>query len=107
MRDYSNMPVLDWNSEHAPEKAKAQILRQEPVILQMPKDCEFLLHGDDYDCRVEEENGILYNCNGNKALQYLASQNQLPGLESIAEACAESSSQVDIDSDNKRIIVHD
>ena len=38
MRDYDNMPVLDWRDDKAPQKAKAQILRQEPVVLQMPDD---------------------------------------------------------------------
>ncbi len=36
MRDYDNMPILDWNAAKAPQLAKAQILHREPVILQMP-----------------------------------------------------------------------
>jgi hypothetical protein len=107
MRDYSNIPSLNWESEHAAEKAKAQILHQEPVILQMPDNFDFSLHSDDYECQVREEQGIIYNCDGGEILNHLAELNDAPELRMVAEACIESSSQVDIDSAQHRIIVHD
>jgi hypothetical protein len=107
MRDYNNMPTLNWESEHAAEKAKAQILHQEPVILQMPDSFDLSLHSDDYDCLLQEEHGILYNCNGGDILNHLAELNGVPELKIIADACIESSSQVDVDSEQHRIIVHD
>lgn len=107
MRDYSNIPVMDWNEDKAPKRAKAQILHQEPVILQMPDDFDTSLDGEDFDCRIEENGNILLECNGSEIVQHLAAKNHLPGLETIAEACFQSSSQVDIDTDKKRIIVHD
>ena len=36
MRDYNNMPVLDWSGENVPIKAKTRIMHEEPVTLQMP-----------------------------------------------------------------------
>ncbi len=107
MHDYDNMPVLDWRNDKAPQKAKAQILHQEPVILQMPDDFDASVDGDQFGCKRQQNNGILYDCEGGKILQHLATQNHLPALNNIAEACIESSSQVDIDSTQKRIIVHD
>lgn len=107
MRDYDNMPVLDWNEDKAPLKAKAQILHQEPVIIQMPDNFDTALDGQQFGCRVEEDDGSLQDCEGNTLLQQLAAQNSLPSLNIIAEACYKSSSQVDIDRHRKRIIVHD
>jgi len=107
MRDYSNIPVMDWNEDKAPERAQAQILHQEPVILQMPVDFDTSLNGEDFECRIEEDRKILLECDGSKVVQHLAAKNHLPGLDVIAEACFQSSSQVDIDTDKKRIIVHD
>jgi hypothetical protein len=107
MRDYDNMPVLDWRDEKAPIKAKAQILHQEPVILQMPDDFDASVDGDQFGCKLQQDTGILYDCEGGKILQQLATQSRLPALNTIAEACIKSSSQVDIDSKRRRIIVHD
>lgn len=107
MRDYSNIPLLDWTDDRTPSRARAQILHQEPAILQMPDTFDALLDNDDYGCILHEETGILYNCDGGRLLYRLAQQNQLPGLYHIAEACSESSSQVDIDRSSKRLIVHD
>jgi hypothetical protein len=107
MRDYDNMPVLDWRDDKAPQKAKAQILRQEPVVLQMPDDFDAaLVDGEEFDCELHKETGILHDCGG-RVLSRLAEQNQLPSLNIVAEACIESSSRVDIDSARKRLIVHD
>lgn len=107
MRDYDNMPVLSWEEDEAPSKAKAQILHQEPVVLQMPEDFSAAVDGDQFDCKLDDDSGILHDCEGGRLLQWLATQNQLPGLNTVAEACIVSSSRVDIDSMHKRIIVHD
>ena len=107
MRDYDNMPVLNWRDEKAPQKAKAQILHQEPMILQMPNDFDASVDGDQFGCKRQEDTGVLYDCEGDKILQQLAAQNRLPTLNTVAEACIESSSQVDLDDFHKRIIVHD
>lgn len=107
MRDYDNMPVLDWSEAKAPQKAKAQILHQEPIILQMPDDFDTSLDAEEFGCKLEADNGIFYNCDGNRILQQLAEQNNLLTLNTIAEACVRSGSQVDLDNNRKRIIVHD
>lgn len=107
MRDYGNMPVLDWAVDNAPLKAKAQIMHEEPVILQMPETFDASLHGEAFAGKLHEETGIMYDCDGSKALGWLATRNQEPDLNIIAEACAYSSSLVDIDGARKRLIVHD
>lgn len=107
MRDYDNMPVINWNQQQAVHKARAQILHQEPVIIQMPDSFDPSLDGEIFGCELQGDNGIFYNCEGGKTLQRLAEQNALDELKLIAEACVESGSQVDIDRDGQRIIVHD
>lgn len=107
MRDYGNMPVLDWSEAKAPQKAKAQILHQEPVILQMPDDFNTDLDAEKFGCKRQGNDGMLYDCDGGKVLDHLAGKNALAGLDIVANACAKSSSQVDIDSARSRIIVHD
>jgi len=107
MRDYGNMPLLHWTDDKTALRAKAQILHQEPVILQMPDTFDASLDNDDYGCILHEETGILYNCDGGRLLHRLAQQNQLPDLNLVADACTASNSQVDIDRARKRLIVHD
>lgn len=107
MRDYDNMPVLDWRDTNTAHKAKAQILHQEPVILQMPEDFDTALAAESIDCELQMDTGILVNCDGGEMLTQLAERNQLPELALVAEACVKSNSQVDIDTARKRLIVHD
>ena len=106
MRDYENIPILDWTENNTVINAKAKILLQEPVILQMPDEFDTSADGNKFGCKLQEDTGILRDCDGGKILQQLASQNQLTTLITIAEACVESSSQVDIDGSRKLIIVH-
>lgn len=107
MRDYGNMPVLDWTADKTPLKAKAQIMHEEPVILQMPITFDASLSGEEFAGKLHQETGILYDCDGSRALSWLADQNHEPDLNIIAEACAYSSSLVDIDGARMRLIVHD
>jgi hypothetical protein len=107
MREYDNMPVLDWTAENSALKAKAQILHQEPVILLMPESFDCAIDGAKFHCQQHEDPGILVNCDGGAVLNWLADCNNTPTLRTIAEACIESSSQVDIDVVGNRIIVHD
>ena len=107
MRDYANMPVLDWNEEQAALRAKAQILHQEPVILQMPDDFDPSLGDTEFHCSLDVDTGILHDCPGGEVLIHLARTNRLKDLNMLAEACVESSSQVDVDPEHKRLIVHD
>lgn len=107
MRDYSNMPVLNWDTEKAPLKAKAQIMHEEPVILQMPDTFDATLDAGEFVCKRHEKTGILYNCEATGALGWLATRNHEPGLNIVADACAHSGSLLDIDSRRKRLIVHD
>ena len=107
MRDYSNMPVLDWSGENAPIKAKTQIMHEEPVILQMPDTFDVSLNGERFSGKLITENGIQFNCDGFRVLVWLANQNREPDLAMIADACAYSSSLVDVDGARNRLIVHD
>lgn len=107
MKDYDNMPVLDWGDAKAPQKARAQIIHQEPVILNMPLSFDTSVNGADFGCKLDKETGILYNCDGGKLLNTLASLNELAYLDIVAEACIESNSQVDVDGARHRLIVHD
>ncbi len=106
MRDYDNMPVINWADEHASLKATAQILHQEPVVLQMPDSFDATLEPNDFGCSIED-NGFFSNCDGAKVLDRLSALNDLPTLKMVAEACFSSRSQVDIDPAGKRLIVHD
>jgi len=107
MHSYVNAPKLKWGSSDTSLKARAQILHKEPVILKMPASFDDTVNPQDYDCELDKESEMLVNCNGGPLLNRLATQNKLPELNEIAEACKQSSSQVDIDSEHKEIIVHD
>jgi hypothetical protein len=73
----------------------------------MPDSFDASLDGDAFGCKLQASSGILYTCDSGKVVRQLAIQNHLPELDLVASPCARSSSQVDIDSARKRLIVHD
>lgn len=107
MFDYSNIPVMTWDENAVPLKAKAQILHQEPVILQMPSSFRISLEASDFGCKLDPESGILTNCDGGKLLRQAAKQSNLDGLKVVADACEQSRSRADLDQKKLRIIIHD
>lgn len=106
-RHYSNMAELDLNEPNSINKAKTQILHQEPVILNLPKDFNMNLNWQEYNCLWDKVADTHYNCDAGKALKELAKNNQIMELNELSSACIESSSQLDIDCRNHRLIFHD
>ena len=107
MRDHGNMPALDWRISKPPFKAKALIVHEEPVILQMPSDFDASLDGQDFSGVVHRRIGIVCNCDARQVLRWLSRRKREPGMEIVAEACAWSGSLVDVDCEHNRLIVHD
>jgi len=106
MRDYSNIPKLEWRDDTATiAKIKVQLMREEPVILTMPAGFDFSLDAAACDCR--EESGLLTDCRANTALSSLAEQNNIPALQEIGDAADNAVLTVDIDADEGRLILDD
>ncbi len=99
MTDYENMPHLRWDGEASAVRAAAQILREEPVILEMPArfafpdDLPCPRRGDDYiDCPPE-------------VLDRLAESD--PALARVAQAAREAEQRVDLLPHRHWIVVRD
>lgn len=106
MRDTSNMPILEWRDDKATiAKIKAQLMREEPVILTMPAGFDFSLDAAACDCR--EESGLLTYCKANTALSRLAEQNDMPALNEIGDTADNAGLTVDIDAGEGRLILQD
>ncbi|WP_018861532.1 MULTISPECIES: hypothetical protein [unclassified Thioalkalivibrio] len=105
MHHYDNVPAVNWdNGQHATQ-AKMQVLKKEPVVLNMPDDMDWSVDDTTFRCRQDGE--ALMDCQGGELLRHLARQNDMPGLEQVAEACAESKSRVDLHPTSQRIVVHE
>lgn len=107
MRDYHNMPRLNWQESHSLGKAKNQVRHQEPVILNMPMDFVMDIEADACHCQYDERTGVLYDCLPDGLLDHLADLNHSPELKELGEICITTSSRVDVDQEKKRIIIHD
>lgn len=107
VRDYGNMPQLDWADPQTALKARAQILHQEPVVLVMPEDTRFPADPAACGGELDADSGILVNCDPAKALVRLAEINAFEAMGEVAEAAVVSGSRVDVDAAGRRIIVHD
>jgi len=108
MRDYTNIPKVKWEEAASQYRAKAQILHQEPVVLDMPDSFVYDIGDvDRHHCQFNAETGIYYNCDGGDLLDHLANINQQPALHELARACNTTHSQLDIDANGRRLIIHD
>jgi len=106
MRDYNNMPKLEWRDDKATiAKIKTQLMREEPVILTMPAGFDFSLDAAACDCR--EESGLLTYCKANTALSSLAEQNNIPTLQEIGDTADNAGLTVDIDAGEGHLVIHD
>lgn len=106
MRDYSNIPKLEWSDDKATlAKIKTQVMREEPLILVMPAGFDFSLDATACDCR--EESGLLTYCEANKAFSTLAKQNNFLGLQEIGDAANTAGLTVDIDPAEGYLVIHD
>ena len=107
MRAYSNMPHLAWDDGRAVEKAKLQIQRLEPFILDMPAEMNLELDAQTLDCREVTDDGVIVSCDVDRGLSTLAERNQAPRLKEIAEQISRFNMTIDVDARQHQIIVHD
>ena len=108
MYDYDNMPSLDWTGTSTVHHAKVQLLREEPVVLNMPGDFDFGVEDPEAcGCMTDPESGILYNCDPEGVLGALAGRNRESDVGALMDAAVESGSRVDVDVTGRRLILHD
>ncbi|MFA9460076.1 hypothetical protein [Thiohalorhabdus methylotrophus] len=106
MLDYSNLPALDWTDPESVNKARVQILRAEPVILNMPKGVDLAVDAASLGCRHDPDNGVLVSCRGPDCLRALSRLQGLDGLEELAPAAEQADATVDVDPGGRRIVIH-
>lgn len=106
MRDYGNMPKIDWRDDKPTlVRIKAQLMREEPVILQLPEGVD--LEIDAGSCGCESESGKLLDCRPRDVFVALASRNALPAMAEIGEQAGDAGQVVDVDKAARRLIIHD
>ncbi len=107
MRDYSNIPVLNWENSASTKKAIAQVHHEEPVILQMPEDFSLGIDAPTCDCKTGDNAAHHIDCRADGVLKALAEENNEPSLIELANIAHEAAQVVDIETDTRRIIIHD
>lgn len=106
MRDYGNMPKIDWqDNKPTLVKVKAQLMREEPVILQLPDG--FRLDFDAQACGCDGESDMLLDCQPQAVFAALAESNDMPAMKEIGEQARETGQIVDVDKAGQRVILHD
>ncbi len=107
MRDYSNMPVLEWEGEISAKKAMAQVHHAEPVILQMPRDFRLGIDAVACGCKPGETAEQHVDCHAEETLKFLAEENHVPALARLGEVAHEAGQVVDVLLDAWQIVIHD
>ncbi len=106
MRDYGNMPKIDWHDDKSTvAKIKVQISLQEPIIIRLPGDFNLTLDETDYGC--EKKGDLLVGCQALDIFATLATRNDLPVLNEIGKLAHDKGQIVDIDAPNNSLVVYD
>jgi len=106
MRDYGNMPKIDWHNDKATlAKIKAQINLQEPLIIRLSDD--FKLVVDATDCGCESKSNMLLRCQSQAVFAALAKSNDLPVLNELGKLAQDRGQVVDIDPAKHSLVVYD
>ena len=106
MRDYDNMPKIDWHNDKATlVRIKAQINLQEPVIIRLPDD--FNLTVDTLACGCETKPDLLLRCQPQTLFAALAENNDLPVLNELGKLAHDRGQVVDIDQAKQSLVVYD
>ncbi|HEB59249.1 MAG TPA: hypothetical protein ENJ01_08505 [Gammaproteobacteria bacterium] len=107
MRDYDNIPVLEWHDGAGLVHAMAQVKLAEPVIIRFPED--FNLDIDANSCGCKAGNSAVHHvdCHAHNVLRILAELNALPSLAKLGEIAHEAGQLVDVEEGAHRIIIHD
>ena len=106
MRDYGNMPKIDWQDDKPTlVRIKAQLAREEPVILQLPEGFDLIF--DAQVCGCEEKRDMLLDCQPQAVFAALAEANNTAALTGVGEQAKEAGQIVDVDRTGQRLIIHD
>ena len=106
MRDYGNMPKIDWQDDKPTQaRIKAQLAHEEPVVLQLPEG--FVMTFDAQACGCETSHDKLLDCQPEAVFAALAEANHIPALTGIGEQASEAGQVVDVDQAGRRLIIHD
>ena len=103
----SNVPILAWESGKNLAQAKNQIMHQEPLILQFDQDFIMPTQVESEGCEADTKTGMVLNCSGEKVFLEAATTNRMDELRELAKICKQSGSQVDVDRNRHRLVVHD
>lgn len=107
MRDYSNMPTITWDDTTNSKKIEAQVLHAEPVIIDMPENFVMAIDAPSCGCKETDNANFHIDCNTMDTLKTLAEENKDDELLKVAKIAHDAGQVVDIDTNARRIIIHD
>ena len=106
MRDYDNMPKIDWQDDKPTlAKIKAQISLQEPLIILLPDG--FDLTVDAAACGCEAKSDMLLRCRPQTLFTALAKNNDLSVMNELGDLAHDKGQVVDVDIAKQSLVVYD
>ncbi|HKK14566.1 MAG TPA: hypothetical protein VKA14_07895 [Gammaproteobacteria bacterium] len=107
MRSYENLPVMAWGGDRSAMRVRAQLLHEEPVILNMGRPFDVASQAGGCGCRHVAEDGRYLGCNPARALGALAGVDGWTALDAVGQAATRAGFVADLDPGHGRIVLHD
>ena len=107
MRDTTNMPNADWTDPKTLNRAKAQLMRAEPLVINLPADADLAFDEQAAGCHRDDDSGVLWNCGAGVTLKQLGSHAGLEGMADLVKAAETADLALDVDPQGRRIVFHD
>lgn len=106
MFNYRDLPEVEWDGVRSAGALERYIRNGDAVVLSLPETSRLDVEPKACGCAVDPEGGAFYNCDAGKALRAIADKNNLNGFESVIDAAAHVRAKADIDTAQRRIVIH-
>ncbi|HKJ08682.1 MAG TPA: hypothetical protein VKA76_06320 [Gammaproteobacteria bacterium] len=107
MRHYDNLPVMVWEDDRSAMRVRAQLLHEEPLILNMGNPFVVDAADESCGCRPQMEGDRYLGCDPQRALAMLAAGNGWGALNAVGQAAAQAGFVADLEPSRGRIVLHD
>jgi len=107
MRNFDNLPVMAWDSQDSALRARAQIMHEEPLILEMGSGFDIAVDDEACKCQSIDDGKHFIGCDPKSTLSLLADANHLPALAKVGEVAEQAGMLVALDRTRSRIIIYE
>ncbi len=106
MFNYRDLPEVEWDGAPSADRLTRHIRNREAVVLSLAETSQLHVDPRACACSIDPEGGAFFDCDAGQALKTIADINNLNGFQPVIDAAAAVGAKADIDTGQRRIVIH-